>query len=69
MCFSSPKPPPVPEPPPPPPPPTPVAERSLTKAQASGARKTKKRGTRQLTQVKRPSVGGSMKGSGINLPY
>jgi|14BtaG_2_1085337.scaffolds.fasta_scaffold04477_3 hypothetical protein len=69
MCFSSPNPPPPPPaPPPPPPPPSPVAEKSLTRAQVRGVKKPNKKGTRQLTQVKRKSVGGSYQGSGLNLP-
>ena len=67
MCFggSEPK-----TPPPPPPPPPPPAETAVVakapKQGRTGATK-KRRGTSQLT-VKRPSMGGSYGGSGVNLP-
>ena len=73
MCFSQPKMPAMPEIPPPPPPPAPppppleMAKKAPTRRATAQAPK-RRRGTQQVTAVRRPSVGmGGAGGSGVQL--
>ena len=66
MCFSQPDIPPPPPPPAPPPPPLPTAERAVTKRAAQPTKR--RRGTQQVTAVRRPSVGMGGRGNvGVQL--
>jgi len=69
MCFGGSPPPPPPPKPPPPPPPPPAETAAVVKpaAKRRGGQRKSRRGTSQLT-VKRPTMGGSYVGSGVNLP-
>ena len=72
MCFSQPKMPPMVPPPPPPPPPAPppppleMAQKAPTKRATQAPKR--RRGTQQVTAVRRPSIGmGGAGGSGVQL--
>ena len=66
MCFSQPKMPEPAPPPAPPPPPLPTAERAVTQRATQAPKR--RRGTQQVTAVRRPSVGmGGAGGSGVQL--
>jgi len=66
MCFPSPKMPTPPPPPPPPPPPSQVATNAPPKAKRGKAKSRRRVGTVKLNRS--PKMGGSYKGSGVNLP-
>ena len=67
MCFSQPKMPEPAPPPAPPPPPLPTAERAVTQRATQPTKR--RRGTRQLTATRRPtlSMGGGNGGTGVQL--